>query len=271
MNWSRAKSILIVFLLCTSIVLSYSLISSREKSRTINPQTIEHTINLLELRGITVSSNLIADKISSERIYNVENVIADYKTFAETVFPGCTPGENNFYYSNDGTAEINFFADRFKVTFKNGYPTSHKLKSPSDKARAYLISIGIDVGDSKVTVANDAEGIFTVSFTNTLGSHPFFDCNIQAVLKGENLMSVSGTWFKELEILPSASELKPLTSLLTDYSSHNKEFTGIEIADITLGYSINEHGVYHKQSTVSPIYQVITTEGKIFYIDARGI
>lgn len=271
MNWSKAKSIMIVFLLCTSLILSYMLISAKEKSLTINPQTIERTVNLLEKRGVSVSNDLISKRISTELIYNVENVITDYAVFAEKVFPSCTPGENNSYMAPDGSGKINFFADRFNITYPDGYPTSHRLKSPADKAREYLISIGIDVGGAEVTTANDSEGIFTVSFTNSLGKYPFFDCNIQAVLKGENLMSISGTWFDEVDILPSQSELKPLTSLLIDYSTHNQAFSNIEIIDMSFGYSINEYGVYHKQSTVSPIYQIITADGKLFYIDARGM
>ncbi len=271
MNWNKAKSILIVFLLCTSLILSYMLISAKEKSMAINPKTVEHTINLLSEKGITVSSDQISKRISTELIYNVENVISDYAAFAEKVFPACTPGENNSYISEDGSGKINFFADRFNITYYDGYPTSHRLKSPADKAREYLLSIGIDVGDAEITTANDSEGIFTVSFTNLLGKHPFFDCNIKAVLKGENLMSISGTWFDEVDILPAQSELKPLTSLLIDYSAHTADFRNIEIADITFGYSINEYGVYHKQSTVSPIYQIISTNGKIFYVDARGM
>lgn len=271
MNWSKAKTILIIFLLCTSFILSYMLASSNENNKTINPQTVEHTINLLDKRGIKVSGELISKRIPNELIYNVENVITDYSSFAETVFPACVPGENNFYTAQDGTGTINFFADRFNIKYPNGYPTSHKLKSPADKARAYLMTIGIDVGNANVSVENDAEGIFTVSFTNTLGKYPFFDCNIKAVLKGENIMNVSGTWFNQLDISPAQSGLKPLTSLLIDYSAYTKTFTNIEITDINFGYSINEFGVYHKQSTVSPIYQIVTSDGKFFYIDARGM
>ena len=271
MNWSKAKTILIIFLLCTSFILSYMLIGSKEKSMTINPQTVEHTINLLEKRGVKLSGDLISKRISNELIYNVENVISDYASFAETVFPSCIPSENDFYTAHDGIGTINFFADRFNIKFPNGYPTSHKLKSPSDKARAYLLAIGIDVGDAHVSVENDAEGIFTVSFTNKLGKFQFFDCNIKAVLKGENIINVSGTWFNQLDISPAQSGLKPLTSLLIDYSAHTKSFTNIEITDINFGYSINEFGVYHKQSTVSPIYQIVTSDGKLFYIDARGM
>lgn len=271
MNWSKAKSILILFLLSTSLILTYLLVSLTEGRRFISPQTVEYTISLLNKNGISVSSNLLAKRSVNEHIYNVENVVTDYELFAKTVFPDSVSVDDNTYISQSSNNKITFRGDRFSISFPNGFQTNHRLKSPADKASAYLMSIGIDVSDASVRVSNNADGIFTVTYTTVLGKHTFFDCNIETVLDGENITSVSGTWFNRLDSLATQSELLPLTSLLVNYSVDNPDFKNISISDITLGYSINEYGVYHKQSTVSPVYKVSTVGGDDFFIDARGM
>lgn len=267
MNWSKAKTILILFLLMTSILLSAMLYSSEINSNHIEPQTVSYAVNLLNEKGVSVSPELIPTELSSVPVFEAENVVSDYYEFARQVFPDCYQVSDVSFSSNNGTIEFN--GDNFFISYSSGVDTDKKLKSPSEKAKAYLTTIGIDISGAEIDTSNDSQGLFTVNFTNVLEDKLFFDSKISVTLKGEKITSINGTWFTKTESLSSNAPLDSAPGLLVKFSAENKEFSNLEISHIELGYAVNEQGVFHKQSSILPVYQIITTDGRQFYIDAR--
>lgn len=266
MNWSRAKTILIVFLLFTAIFLYAMIYTSNSKRNTISSETVENSIKILNSRGIKIDSSLIPNTIDSMQIYTVDNVVTDYNALAESILGGDVTQNGNTFSSNKGS--IVFEGDRFSVTFTDGIDTDKADKSPSDKARTYLKIHGIDLYDTDVKVENDANGVFTATFTSKLGDLPFFDRSITCTLKGEKIISIEGSWFTKSDTATTQISLNSLPSILIKYSHENKEFQNIEISEILLGYAINENNVFHKQATVLPVYRITANNGKVFYVDA---
>lgn len=267
MNWSRAKSILILFLIFTSLLLSGMLHISNQKSSMIEPQTISYTTQLLEKKGVYISPELLPNKLYSLSVYEGENVISDYFEFAKTVFPDAEKISDTNYNSSMGTIE--FFGDKFDIKFSDGLPTDKKLKSPSEKAKNYLSTIGINISDAVINTTNNAEGLFTVCFTNKLNGYSLFDNKISVTLSGENIVAVSGVWFGKKSVQSSNFTLDSAPGLLLKYTEQNPEFRNIEITAIEIGYAINEQGVFHKESSILPVYKIVTSDGNEFYIDAR--
>ncbi len=267
MIWSKAKTILILFLLMTSILLSAMLYNSEIKSNHIEPQTISYAVNLLKEKGISINPNLIPSELGSVPVFEAKNVVSDYYEFARLVFPDCYQVSDASFASNNGTIE--FYGDNFRISFASGVDTDKKLKSPSEKAKAYLSTIGIDTSVAEIDTSNDSQGLFTVNFTNVLEDMLFFDSKISVTLKGEKITSINGTWFTNNESLSSYAPLDSAPGLLVKFSAQNKEFSNLEITHLELGYAINEEGVFHKQSSILPVYQIITTDGRELYIDAR--
>ncbi len=268
MNWSRAKTILIIFLLATCLLLSGMLYNSARKSSQIQPDTIQYATTILKERGITVNPSVIPTNIKAVKIYTADNCISDYADFAKLVFSDCVETNGGEYTSELGT--LSFNGDRFTIKYTNGIQTDPKLKSPAEKAKAYLLPLGIDVSDASVNVSNDAQGLFTVSFQNKLDSSQFFDSRIDIELLGEKIVSVDGVWFQKNDTPPTSVMLDSAPGLLVKFASVTPEFSNIEITSLTFGYAINEKGVYHKETTVLPVYQLVTADNQIFYIDARG-
>ena len=267
MNWSKAKTILIIFLLFTTLLLSTMLHTSNSKRRTISDDTVTNSIKILSDRGVKIEPSLIPKRLESATIYTVENALIDQKEFVKSALGENFTFENDIYTSPLGT--LLFWGDRFSVTYPDGIDTDKALKSPAEKARAYLMTLGLDLYKTDVIVKNDATGTFTVAFSSKLDNLPFFDRSIKCTLKGEKLIGAEGSWFYNEEYSPTQVSLDSVASLLIKYSSENKLFSNIEINKITLGYAINENNIYHKKATVLPVYQIETADNKVFYIDAR--
>lgn len=269
MNWSKAKTILIVFLLCTGGILLSMLVNSTIKSNNISPETVAHAVQLLNSRAIKVDTALIPTTLKTERMYTVENVISDYATFADIIFPtGCTSASDNDYFTD--TAKLTFDGDSFSISSTVGIPTDDKLKAPSEKAAAYLLDLGIDVSDAVTEVSNDSKGLFTVCFTKKLGGLPLFDCKINVELLGTSIVNVSGCWFNKIDAASPMSKLESVPGLLVKFASENSDFTNLEITGLAPGFAINESGVFHMKATVLPVYEILCSDGRKFYVDARG-
>lgn len=267
MNWNRAKTILIVFLIMTSCLLGYMLINSNSEHGKIRSETIAYTAKLLGERGISVDSSLISDEIKSVSLYEAENVVSDYNEFALKCFSDAKQAQEGYFTSSSGT--LSFDGDDFYIHYNVGIDTDNKLKSPSEKAKKYLLSLGIDTNNASVHTSNNGKGVFTVTFTNALDGMSFFDSCIAVSLDGNKIVSASGSWFKKTDILSSSVQLDSVPGLLIKFSSENKVFSNLEISHIELGYAVNEKGVFHKQSTILPVYRITSTDGKVFTIDAR--
>lgn len=267
MNNARAKTILIVFFLLTNIILLIMLLDSYNRFISIPEETIKTTADFLSHRGIQINEDLIPNKIGKEKIITVTNVIDTYENFAKKVLPDNPTIENGVYKNESAT--VNFYGDRFRITFKDGISTSEKDRSPSDKARTYLNSIGINTNGAHITSNNNAEGLFSVTFSKSFYKKPFFDCTVTVELKGKSITSVHGCWFERTQAEQTV-RLASAPSLLVSYFTKNPNYKDVKVTSLQSGYAISENGVFHKQVTLLPVYAVTTDTNEILYIDARG-
>lgn len=267
MQWSRAKTILIVFLLCTNVFLLSILLTSHYKRVRVPDDVIESCVALLQKRGIEIDERLIPKTVGSAKQYTVRNVIENYEDFAHMILGSQTePTENGFKTAD---ASISYSGDNFKIEYPNGCATNDRLTSPSEKVRDYLDEHGIDVKGAEVRVSNDSSGIFTVTFTKKLAGEELFDCSIGARLDGKKIISVEGCWFKE-ESTGTEYELESAPGLLVEFAASGSMGAGGRISTLRRGYCVNEDGVYHMQSTVVPVYEITTDDGRSFFVDARS-
>ena len=268
MNWSRAKNILIIFLLCTSVFMLMVIFRSEYKRTKVPEAVINSAVSLLLTNDIQINPSLISNQTSAQKIYSVENMITDYHEFATLVLDGELIPTDTGYSGKDSL--INYNGDYFEIIFTNGVETSSNLKSPSEKAKSLLQSFGIDVSDSKVEVNNDAKGIFTVSYIQSIDKLPFFDCKLSVELDKSKIISIRGSWFKNYTPETSAV-LESIPGLLVRAATTNSDLHGKEITSLEIGYAVDESdtGIYHKQTTIIPMLAIKTSDNSTYYIDAR--
>lgn len=270
MNWSKAKTILILFLLCTNIFLLSIIINSYHKRTKVPEEVINSTVALLNGRNIKIDSSLIPAVINDEKIFSVENVISDYESFARLALKNdITPTDNGFSSDN---ASIKYKGDRFYISFTEGIDTPDELKSPADKAKAYLKGIGIEPKNAEITVTNDANGVFTVAFTQVIDNKPFFDCKVSVELDKTKIMAVYGCWFTKDEDSGTPSTLESVPGLLVKFSAQNPDLADGTILKLKSGYAVdeNESGIFHKQTMIIPVLEITMSDENKYYIDARS-
>ena len=270
MNWSKAKTILILFLLFTNIFLLSLIINAYYKRTRVPEEVISSAVTLLNSRSIKVAPALIPSVIDDAKIFTVENVVDDYESFAKLVLQDeIEPTDNGYLGKN---ASIRYKGDRFYICYTEGIDTPDELKSPADKAREYLKSIGIDPKNSEITVTNDSNGLFTVSFTQIIDKKPFFDCNISVELDRAKIMAVYGNWFIKDDESGSQSTLESVPGLLVKFSAQNPNLSDAEIIKLKSGYAVDEteSSIFHKQTMIIPVLEITMSDKSKYYIDARS-
>lgn len=270
MNWSKAKSILIVFLICANVFLLCIILNASYKRSEVSESLITSTVSLLHSKGIEISPSLIPKTTESDKSFSAENIITDYESFAKLFIGDEITADDTGYSSSIGS--VHYFGDRFDVRFTDGVETSPDQKSPADKAKAYLKELGIKPKQSHITVSNDSTGLFKVNVTKTVDRKPFFDCSVTVELTKDKITAVSGIWFFRTGEQPSVSELESVPGLLVKFFSANSDFSGMNITGLTSGYAVyeNDISIFHKQTVIIPVLEISTSEGQKYYVDARS-
>ena len=267
MNNSRAKTILIIFFMLTNMCLLTLLLHSYNTYRSVPEEVINTTVELLHERGISIDKELVPKSIGIQKQILVENIITTHDDFAVNLLGENTKKNDVGYYSETG--QLSFTGDKFHLKYKEGYETNKKMKSPADKAKDYLKTMGISTKGAAISSSNNDKGIFSVIFTKMLHGKPFFDCNIKINIAGTKIVEVTGSWYNKIST--DANQLtKSASGLLVNYTAKNPEFTNVKITNLKPGYAINEDGVFHKQAVLLPVYEITTDNNKKIYIDARG-
>ena len=62
MNWSRAKTILIILFLCTNVFLLTALALSSVNKSVVSEEIISSTVDILERNGVKISAGIIPEK-----------------------------------------------------------------------------------------------------------------------------------------------------------------------------------------------------------------
>ncbi len=97
MNWNKAKTRLILFLLCTNTFLFSIIVKSYFKRTRVPDEVINSAVSLLDKRNIKIDSSIIPAVINSEKVFSVENIISDYESFAKLALQGdISPTETGF-------------------------------------------------------------------------------------------------------------------------------------------------------------------------------
>lgn len=273
MNWSRAKTVLIILFLCTDIFLLATYFTSKYSSSVISDDVVESTISVLAKNGIMVETSVIPKKIPDIPYTEAENVITDYESFAKT-FLGDSLWPIEFGYESK-RGKITFYGDRFNfVANTEIYALADIMTIPDEKAaKEYVVTdlgkLGFDLKNAKISVAKSENG-FSVSLNNNANSLPVFNSEVQVTISNHIITSISGIWFNEtLSQDGNSSGLKSITSALIDFIPQAPQNT--KITKLELGYNIFDKESYHKSATLIPVWKVTCQDGATYLLDARNM
>lgn len=288
MNWSKAKTILIIVFLIADIFLFYELYSGALGSRLImDKENTKEVIKYLEKQGISVKSSI--PKPSSSRA----TLTVKYKYFDKQY------ALENFFDSPDVVA-IHTQDDRIVMEDEKIYVEINKNgefiytnkalmqdgeapfdeKQALNKIEAFLKKIGIGEKDrynESKTIEKGYLGIyFSQAYKDTFLDKSYLE--IQATNKG--VIYIKMLWFETVnngkakkEIIPPIKALMKLSELYKD-SEHN-----VTVSDIGLGYYFNTDLEQVKELDVKAVeegtailvWRVKTDMGDIYINAYNGI
>ena len=152
MNWSRAKTILIILFLLSDLFLLGNIIVSKRNLTSATPQIIESTVKILNSNNITIDQTIIPKNILSVPYAEADNVISDFDDFAK-LFLGKNVQkiDENTYKTESGT--ISFSGDSFTYTsITSGNSAESTEKSAELTAIEFLKNKGFDMSKAEANI-----------------------------------------------------------------------------------------------------------------------
>lgn len=269
MNWSKAKTILIIFFLFVDIFLAANVFPGNT-AKIANEETVNSTVEVLKDRGIIISPETAVQKKKNYKYIEANNAIESYDEFAKKTVGNaakCTDG--NSYEGGGG--KISFNGDAFvfipRETAENGgIGTASEAQSIAKKALTNLLP-SLEKAEISSEIIPDG---YRVTFTNNADGMTFFNSRVSVDVCMKKVKTVSGSWFYKTEATGKDNSVKSITSALIECIPLLSSDKNTEITSIDLGYTLFEENTYHKSAVLIPVWQMTAADGRQIYIDARS-
>ena len=259
MNWSKAKTILILFFLIVDSFLLYQIVVTNRDKNYVSDDIINNTITILKNNNINIEYDVIPNKKGTEKLFESDNIISDYETFAK-LFLGedITKLSDTAYTAPSG--KIEFWGDKFRFTSSS---ILFDEKPGKKDIIAFFKGKGIIL-----TGCEFYEDDIASYLKKTENKLEVFNSFIK--VENTDKTVISGLWFeRKNDGFSSSSELKSSTSALIDFISSADRGNGeITITNIQKGYNIYEPKTFHKSILPVPVWKIDHTTSSA-YIDAR--
>lgn len=275
MNWSQAKTILIVFFICTNLFLLSTIIISLGRTTIVSEDLIDYTVNILSNNRIDIDPRIIPKRLSPIPYEKGKNAIESYDSFVKNfIGDDFTFTEDKTYSNNVGN--ISFYGDKFTFT-----PTSPALSDVTKKLNSNNAGIiGVNVlnkyGIYDNYMVTDqysySDGTAFVTISKKKDNLLFFNSHIDITMSRDGVLSISGSWFYDDNSPNKKITLKNITGVLIEYISlANRPNTAEEIVSLDLGYSTLEEGIYHKELSLTPCWKISLKDGSSYILNAIEI
>lgn len=270
MNWSKVKSIMIVFLILVNLSFLSYIIYDEICVNKRNEQMANTTASLLQTRNITVATKMIADCLKNESIESVyvDNVISSYADFSKKILgESLVLVSGNKYQSDIG--KIEFSGDFFKAKANDGkhlYEANISSQNAKNVSKKYLNMLGINTEKTQISEENNN---YKLTYTKEINSVPVFLAGITVEMDNLGVVSIYGNWYNINSQSSSNIDLKSVSGVLVEYMNQQaKSDKNIQVTNISLGYSALDPNTYHESIFLTPVWK-ISDSSNDFYIDAR--
>ena len=271
MDWYRAKTIMIIFLIVVNLGLGVYIAIDNINDKKVKNSVADEVVELLEKNNIEIDKKLLLSNANPQNIkkVNAQNIISDYFYFSKNIL-----GENvksfadNVYENNIG--KVTFNGDNFRGESFDGYflsEISTSKKNAKENAKKYLKSIGADVKDTTLNL-EEKDGRFYVSFQREIDNKKTFKMDITVEMTNKGVVSVFGNWYN-LKVENETKELKNITGVMVEYmNSQGKKDNKIKVKKIDLGYGIISNKSFNENIYLTPVWEITDNAGNIKYINA---
>ena len=240
MDWSKAKTILIVALLITNIFLAYFLYGEQEVGNAVlNPEFIEETEELLGRNGIVLQSDLPTE---TGQLYNLT---VEY----EDMLPGTI---NDRFFNSEGVINRNEGAvieidygdegitliNEKLMIYENaateaGNPIGN-LEQAMELAKHFLMERGYETDDMGLSYWRETENGYYLDFTKIFQDSYIELSYTVVIIEDGRITRMERTWLNTKEIEETDYKIVPapkaILELLSMEDASNKTITDISLS-----------------------------------------
>lgn len=279
MDWSKAKTILIVAFVITNILLGYVLLSGeRQTETTIKDSFVEDVIKILGRKEISIKGK-IPREIPSLNILSVEFENQDPYEVNRSFFHG-----NGEIKVKPSTAEISYGDENITIVNKktliyenNGDKvnfTHLDEKSAKDIALEFLMEKDYDTSDMKLSHTVKEENSYVLEFTKEYGDRYLEKSTTLITVDGRGVKSLERIWLEVIEEGEKPIYIntapKAILSLLTAEEAYGKVIDEISLCYYfdPLDQEFVENPKDAKRGKTIPAWRVLFDDGTKIIIDS---
>lgn len=280
MDWSKAKSILIIAFIVTNIFLAYMLFTMKqdESEIVIEDEFVEEVIKLLEKKDIKIATKI------PKSISKLPTIYLEYEVYKpEEILPRFLGSYQDMaigakMYTN-GEKTIKFERNDKKLVYENKAITDDRnIKEMSRKqvlkmSEEFIINHGFDLKDVKLESYFEKDNIYRLIYNKKIDDMVIEETYMTLELSSSGVMSFERYWTRNIEKasqrLVVSSAPKSLLRLLT-----REEYYGKTIKQIDLCYYFNvdeyKRSISLNDSTggvASPAWRFIFEDGEKLFLD----
>ena len=280
MDWSKAKSILIIAFIITNIFLAYVLftIKQDESEIIIEDGLLDEVVELLSKEDISIDTKI--PKLTQP----LPAISLEYETYKpEEILPRFLGSYQDMaigakMYTN-GEKIVKFERNNKKLVYENQALEERDNKNTISKDQAlkmteeFINNHGFDLKDAELSFYSEKDKIHKVVYTKVIDGIIVEETNMTTELSSEGIISFERYWTKNIEKgnknLVVSSAAKSLLRLLT-----KEEYYGKTIKQIDLCYYFNvdeyKKSISFNDSTggiASPTWRFIFEDGEKVFLD----
>lgn len=275
MDWSKAKTILIVAFLITNLLLAYiSVSSTRYVETTTKDRFVEDVTDLLEKKNIFINTN-ISREIPSLNTLLVEYDEIEIHELNKNYFQ--SKGKINLKENN--ISEINYNDET--ITIENNKSIEYRnnkddilykslnQQEAENLAWNFLKEKKYDVGDMDLYFIEEKENVYYLKFSKTYNERYLERAKTLIEIDHRGVRKLERTWLKVLEEgekpIYISTAPKAISGLLKA-----EEVYGKTIIDVSLIYYFSpEDEDYQniKKGTATPAWRVLFDDGYEIILD----
>lgn len=252
MNFTRAKTYLIIFFILINLFLAYNLYKI-SNSGEITKETINNTVTILENKGIKFDPSIIKEKNADMFNLNLSNPLSDIENFSKNLDGDISIGEEGFVYYPDFDFEVK---------------TKLISSKTSDKIIDSLKDMGLSVKylDWIGTIQME-NNTYRASYIQSYAQHSIYNTYIQVFFNDKKITKVTGIYYDLNSFTPTEKELKSPYEILIKFSS-DTDLKNISIKSIENGYFTEDFKKEYKDLSALPCYRITVSNSERYYYDA---
>lgn len=279
MNWSKCKTIFIIFFLIIDLVLLSTVFYINFNDCYVSRSQIREVEQYVSKQQLSIQAELPRWIPHMKNVELINVLRADSPLVTQFLPQQETTEETKKQLLTGDKAyesgEKKLVMDHNEFTYTDQKAFSQKTiteKSAVKFVKKELKKLGFNLQNTQISTPKETNDAFTFSFHKKLAGKELLQANLTITVQKNGALSVQGMWFN-----PSSHERyrkmapRSVPDILISFSQdmHRQDKQNVTITSVELCYSIDSTETYHRTFTAAGCWKITTKDGQTYYYDIR--